>query len=71
LHCSQVRDGYSHEYLPQVIPVVAFPSTEIFIAAAKNLTEKACGKKPGELKTLLYGTTELQTSLKKTSLEKR
>lgn len=32
---AKARDGYTHEYLPVVIPVVTFPSTEIFIAAAK------------------------------------
>lgn len=54
-------DGYTQDYLPLVVPVVTFPSTEIFIAAAKDLMKKAYGKKPQELKTLLYGTTELQT----------
>ncbi|MBD2295663.1 hypothetical protein H6G06_19830 [Anabaena sphaerica FACHB-251] len=62
---AKAREGYTHEYLPVVIPIVVFPSTEIFIAAAKIDTQKlikeAYGKKPRELKQLLYGTTELQT----------
>jgi len=62
---AKAREGYTHEYLPVVIPVVVFPSTEIFIAAAKidpkKLIKDAYGKKPGELKTLLYGTKELKT----------
>ncbi len=62
---AKAREGYTHEYLPVVIPFVVFPSTEILIAAAKidpkKLIKDAYGKKPRELKQLLYGTTELQT----------
>jgi hypothetical protein len=62
---AKAREGYTHEHLPVVVPVVTFPSTEIFIAAAKidpkKLIKDAYGKKPGELKTLLYGTKELKT----------
>ncbi|MFN7525947.1 MAG: hypothetical protein ACK5QA_00725 [Dolichospermum sp.] len=62
---AKVRENYTHEYLPVVIPFVVFPSTEILIAAAKidpkKLIKEAYGKKPRELKQLLYGTTELQT----------
>ena len=57
---AKVRDGYAHEYLPFVVPVVTFPSTEIFIIAAKDMM-KNYGKKPSELKQILYDTTELQT----------
>ncbi len=53
------RDGYTHEYLPLVIPVVTFPSTEIFIAAAKDILRRNYSKKPSELKQMLYGTTNL------------
>lgn len=62
---AKVREGYIHEYLPVVIPFVVFPSTEILLAAAKIdsqiFIKSAYGKKPRELKQLLYGTTELQT----------
>lgn len=61
----KARESYTHELLPLVIPCVVFPSTEILIAAAKIDSQKfiksAYGKKPRELKQLLYGTTELQT----------
>jgi hypothetical protein len=53
-------EGYSGEYLPLIIPIVTFPSTEIFVAAAKNLSNPY-GKKPSELKILLYGTDDLAT----------
>ena len=74
---AKVRENYTHEYLPVVIPFVVFPSTEILIAAAKTDSQKfiksAYGKKPRELKQLLYGTTELQTlreeELKKNALD--
>ncbi|MFM7405542.1 MAG: hypothetical protein ACKO3K_02435 [Cuspidothrix sp.] len=74
---AKAREGYTHEYLPVVIPFVVFPSTEILIAAAKIESQKflksAYGKKPRELKQLLYGTTELQTlreeELKKNALD--
>ena len=62
---AKVRENYTHEYLPVVIPFVVFPSTEILIAAAKidspKFIKDVYGKKPRELKQLLYGTTELQT----------
>jgi hypothetical protein len=51
---AKVRENYTHEYLPVVIPFVVFPSTEILIAAAKIDPKKL-------MKQLLYGTTELQT----------
>lgn len=57
---AKARDGYAHEYLPFVIPVVTFPSTETFVVAAKDMI-KNYGKKPSELKQALYGTTNLQT----------
>ncbi len=53
-------EGYRCEYLPLVIPIVTFPSTEILIAAAKNISN-SYGKKPSELKILLYGTDDLAT----------
>jgi len=54
--------GYSCEFLPIVIPIVTFPSTEILVAAAKSLVNaKNYNKKPSELKNLLYGTTNLAT----------
>jgi len=56
----KAREGYNHELLPLVIPVVTFPSTEIFVVAAKDMM-KNYGKKPTELKQALYGTTNLQT----------
>ncbi len=49
--------GYTPSYLPFVISLVSFPSTEVFVAAAKNI--KHFGKKPLELKQLLYGMTNL------------
>lgn len=52
--------GYSAEYLPLIIPIVTFPSTEIIVAAAKNILNPY-GKKPSELKKLLYGTDDLAT----------
>jgi hypothetical protein len=57
---AKARDGYTPELLPLVIPVVTFPSTEIFVVAAKDM-KKNYGKKPSELKQALYGTTNLQT----------
>jgi len=67
---AKARDGYTHECLPLVIPVVTFPSTEIFIAAVRDMIGKNYGKKPGELKQALYGTTNLQTLREEVFTEK-
>ncbi|OCR01783.1 hypothetical protein BCD67_13745 [Oscillatoriales cyanobacterium USR001] len=53
------RDGYSYQYLPVIIPLVCFPSSEVFVAAAKEPAIPYYGKKPKELKQLLYGTDNL------------
>jgi hypothetical protein len=56
------KQGYTWEYLPLVISIVTFPSTEILVAAAKNLPNaKKYGIKPSDLKNSLYGTTNLST----------
>jgi hypothetical protein len=44
----------SKENLPLIIPIVPFPSIEILVAAARNMSDYY-GKKPNELKTMLYG----------------
>lgn len=53
--------GYSFEYLPLILPVVVFPSTEILIASARSLLSKCCGKTPTELKQFLYQTDNIHT----------
>jgi hypothetical protein len=58
---AKAREGYTYEYLPLVIPVVTFPSTEILIAAARDKIEKEYGRKPNEWKQILYGTDNLAT----------
>jgi hypothetical protein len=58
---AKAREGYSYSYLPLVLPLVTFPSTEIFIAIAKGLIHEHCGKKARELKLLIYGTDNLNT----------
>ncbi|MDM8551322.1 hypothetical protein QUF72_14655 [Desulfobacterales bacterium HSG2] len=56
----KAREGYPCEYLPLILSISAFPSTEILIAAAKGINT-IYGKKAGELKQVLYGTTDLST----------
>lgn len=67
---SQINVGYSQTLIPMVIPVVAFPSTETFIAAAKDLPHQHYAKKAGNLKQILYGTTNLAT-LRDSDLEEK
>lgn len=58
----KVRQGFDLIYLPLVVPLILFPSTEILIAAAKTgLTSKFNfhGMKAGHLKMKLYGTDDL------------
>lgn len=58
----QISQGYNYEIIPVIMPIVTFPSTEIFVAAARNIVNsKSYGKKPEELKKILYGTTNLAT----------
>jgi hypothetical protein len=53
----QYAQGVSPAHLPMIIPIVTFPAIEPFLLIAKN--EKLSninGKKPAELKRLLYKT---------------
>ncbi len=45
--------------LPLIIPIVLFPSTDILVAAARNMTGYY-GTKAKDLKKLLYSTTDLR-----------
>jgi hypothetical protein len=57
---SKAKEYYSRHNLPLILSLVTFPSTEIFVAIAKNLRIRDCyHKKPKELKRLLYGTEDL------------
>ena len=56
----KVSQGFTYEYLPLILPLIFFPSTEIFVAAAKSKMSQSQGKKPRELKMMLYGTDNLQ-----------
>jgi hypothetical protein len=51
--------GYSPKSLPTILSIATFPSTEIVIGAVRNLHDRCYGKKPKELKRLLYGTEEM------------
>lgn len=54
------RAGYSYQYLPVILSIICFPSSEVFVAAAKEPPMQYYGKKPKELKQLLYGTDDLR-----------
>lgn len=59
--CNQ---GYQREYLPLVLPLVLFPSTEILVAAfGHSETEafQAHGKKAKLLKQELFGTDDMRS----------
>ncbi len=45
--------------IPLIVPVIAFPSTEVFVSAAKGMTSN--GKSARELKQAVYDTTNLKT----------
>ena len=47
--------------IPLIVPVIAFPSTEVFVSAAKEMTSRHYGKSARELKRNLYGTDDLAT----------
>jgi hypothetical protein len=57
---TMLRQGRGKENLPLIIPIVPFPSTDILIAAARNMSGYY-GRKPNELKTMLYGNDNLRT----------
>jgi hypothetical protein len=48
------------ENLPLIIPILPFPSTDILVAAARNMSGYY-GRKPNELKRMLYDTDNLRT----------
>jgi len=54
------HQGRGKENLPLIIPILPFPSTDILIAVARNMSDHY-GKKPNELKRMLYGTDNLRT----------
>ncbi|MBN1594034.1 MAG: hypothetical protein JW941_12395 [Candidatus Coatesbacteria bacterium] len=65
------RDSW--EYLPLIIPLVLFPSTDILVAAARSNHDVSFdirGKKARELKQKLYGCTDLN-QLRTDDLEKK
>jgi hypothetical protein len=50
-----LEQGYPQDNIPLILPIATFPSTEIIIAAAKGLkTSNYYGKKPSELKDIIY-----------------
>jgi len=54
--------GNGYQFLPLILPLIIFPSTDILIAAAKTSVDgkiKFHNKKPSDLKQGLYGTTKL------------
>jgi hypothetical protein len=53
------QGGYYPQYLPIILSVATFPSTEILVGAVRNLHERCYGKKPKELKRLLYDTEDI------------
>ena len=57
----KANQDYSFEYLPLILPLVIFPSTEILIASARSLLSKCRSKKPTELKQFLYQTSNIHT----------
>ena len=66
----KVQENYPYEYLPFILPLAVFPSTEILVAVAKNHPQSHYGKSPQELKRILYNTDDLRT-LRPGELEKR
>jgi len=57
---NMIHQGYEKENLPLIIPIVTFPSTDILVAAARNMPDYYA-KKPNELKMMLYNTRNLKT----------
>lgn len=50
----QSTNGYDRQYLPILMSLATFPSTEVIVAAARGLLNKHYGKNPQEWKDLLY-----------------
>jgi hypothetical protein len=58
--CHQmIHQGYKKKNLPLVIPIVPFPSTDILIAAAREIPNYY-GKRARELKEMIYDTHNLR-----------
>lgn len=56
---AQIQQGYQRQYLPVIISLVTFPSTDILVAVAKGKVD-VYNKNAPQLKQLVYGTTELR-----------
>ena len=53
------KNRYYPEYLPLIISVATFPSTEILVGAARGQHNECYGKTPKELKRRLYATEDI------------
>ncbi|WP_254175252.1 hypothetical protein [Planktothrix pseudagardhii] len=59
---SILKQSYSQNKIPLVLPIITFPSTEILIAAAKGLNPVTYyNKKPLELKQMIYNVPDDRT----------
>ena len=57
-----LAQGYPQNNIPLVLPIITFPSTEILIAAARELKiADYYGKKPLELKQMIYNVPDDRT----------
>ena len=58
-----LEQGYPENNIPLILPIATFPSTEIIIAAAKGLKmTDYYGKKPSELKDIIYKKSDAPPS---------
>ena len=56
----QIQQGCQRQYLPMIISLVTFPSTDILVAAAKGKGD-VYNQEASQLKQFVYGTTDLRT----------
>lgn len=57
---TQIQQGYQRQYLPVIISLVTFPSTDILVAVAKGKRD-VYNQKAQKLKQLVYNTDDLRT----------
>ncbi len=59
LYHQMVQWGFERRFIPTIVPLPLFPSTEIIVAAARNSGLSFHGRTPGELKRMLYNVHDM------------
>ena len=63
LYHQMVQWGFERQFIPTIVPLPLFPSTEIIVAAARNSGLSIHDRTPDELKRMLYNVHDMDQLL--------